>query len=82
MTVQKLSYDCDLTETGFSLAVGMLGVMPNQVTIYCVRGASTDAWLLSDKYGAKVVLLPHEIMADPDHWAIGYDNDFVWSPGA
>lgn len=82
MATQQLSIGCDLTERGFCEAVGVLGVMPDQTTIYCVRDAAPYAYKLREEYGAKVVLLPREILESADCWALGYDNDFVWSPGA
>ena len=82
MPSQKVAIDSDLTNWSVADAAGVLGVMPKELTILCPTSVSAEAQSIQQKYGCQVVLIPTEIMAGSDVWAVGYQNYFVWSPGA
>lgn len=82
MNIKQTQVNCDLTLASFEMAVGMLGVMPNIVTLYCPATHATLAYKIKAEYDCAVVLVPSELMATKYCWAAAFGSDVVWSPGA
>lgn len=82
MRIEKLPNDCDLTEPSVAWAAETLGVMPEELVIFCGHNNAAAAQGIKDRYRCKIVFLPNELLVDQDAWAAQYGVDYVWTPGA
>lgn len=71
----------DFSETTFSNACAWLECSPDQVEVLISVYYTTTAFLLKEKYGCAIVLLPEELLVDKFAWGVRTSSALVWCRG-
>lgn len=72
---------CDFSEPTFSQACAWLEVSPDQVEVLISANYTTEAFLLKQKYGCSIVLLPEELLVGKFAWGVRTSSALVWCRG-
>ena len=71
----------DMCASSAAEVADTLGVMPNEVTVFCSAAAAAAGFRVKTELQCTVILVPPEIMAGPDHWAVQHNNRTIWLEG-
>lgn len=81
MNSAKPMIPVDMNPSSVSSFASYLGVMPNELQVYCSSTYAGMAQKVMEEWGCPVVFLPPEFLSSPYAWGVRQGNQFMWTEG-